>query len=136
MLKLSAFILGTVSASLVFAPVHAPAETIQRTIVRGKTWGYAVGAYDKVLCGNYPVHNVHIAEPPAHGVAQVMVGMAELGTETGVCKGMKFKAPMVVYKPSGKYTGPDHLTVKWMAPVTTEAVKELEQNLDVEFTIK
>ena len=96
----------------------------------------ALGSYDAVNCGVFPIHNVRISSPPAHGVAQVASGTTKLGDNTGVCKGKPYKTQGVVYRSSGKYAGPDRLTISWSAPATTENVRMTERSLTVEITVK
>jgi hypothetical protein len=122
---------------LSLVPSLAFSETRQVTVPHGKPWGLvSIGAYDRILCGSYPVHNVRIATAPAHGTAQVIEHMVPLGKDTGVCAGKSFKAPVVVYKPAGNYSGADRLTVTWTAPKNTQSVSESPNSLDIEITVK
>jgi hypothetical protein len=125
------------AAGLALTPAFAFSETKQVTVPHGKVTGLvSIGAYDRIMCGIYPVHEVRISVAPAHGTAQVVEHAVPLGKDTGVCAGKSFSAPIVVYRPAGNYSGPDRLTVTWMAPKNTEAVSEIPQSLDVEITVK
>jgi len=131
------FAIVALTTGLVLVPTFAFSETRQVTVPRGKSWNLvSIGIYDRILCGVYPVHNVHIDPQPAHGTAEVVEHVTSLGKDTGLCAGKSFKAQFVVYKPAGNYAGPDRLTVHWTQPRNVQSINEVPEALDIDITVK
>ncbi|MGJ4854814.1 hypothetical protein AB4037_33115 [Labrys sp. KB_33_2] len=118
-------------------PSFAYAGSRQVTVPRGKPYPLlAMGSYGAGTCEVFPVRDIRIASGPTHGVAQLVTVTTKLGKDTGVCAGTTTKAPVVVYKSAGAFTGVDHVTVTWMAPSHTDNVRFVPNQMEIEITVK
>lgn len=134
--KITKLLLG-IAVGVAALPSFALAGSKQITVPRGKPSPVlALGIFGAGTCESYPLRDVRVASGPAHGAAQIFTVATKLGDKTGVCAGTAYKAPVVVYKPAGAFTGVDHLTVTWMEPSHTDNVRFIPNSMDVEITVK
>jgi hypothetical protein len=134
--KVKKLLLG-IAVGVAAIPSFAFAGSKQITVPRGKASAVlALGVFGAGTCESYPVKDVRIASGPAHGATQIFTVATKLGKEAGVCAGTAYKAPVVVYRPAGSFTGVDHLTVNWMTPSHTDNVRMVPNTMEIEITVK
>jgi len=92
----------------------ASADWIESTVRHGQSAQLSpIMTYGKNDCASYPIKDLKITVPPAHGSATFVTKKVTLGEDTGVCSGTAFDAPWLVYDPTPGYVGTDSISISW-----------------------